>query len=224
MQEWNQTYSNWELIIIDDCSTDNSAAIIKAFNDNRIKYYKTESPSGSPALPRNIGISKASGEYIAFLDSDDIWLPTKLETQMEFINEHNVDFVYSYYKRFVLIENPGGIIKSPDKANYDSIKKRDYIPMLTILLKKNILHGIEFENRPKEDFIFLLKLFKKGVVAYNTKKCVALYRIAQNSRSSNKYDMFIKHYSILRDEGLSIIASFIYTITHCLAAVIKYSR
>lgn len=220
----SQTYTDWEMIIVDDCSSDNSAEIIRSYFDSRIKYFKTDKPSGSPAKPRNIGIQNAQGEYIAFLDSDDLWLPNKLESQIRFMKIRNVDFVYSYYSRFSTLGKIGGVIKSPDFANYDSIKKRDYIPMLTILLKKRILNGIQFEDRPKEDFVFLLNLFKNGVVGYNTRESVALYRIGQSSRSSNKFDMFKKHYFILRDEGFTIITSFLYTMTHCLAAVLKYSK
>ena len=75
-----QTFKDWELLIIDDCSTDNSAEIIREYSsrDSRIKYFKTEEKSGSPSTPRNIGIDNASGEYIAFLDADDVWLPDKL--------------------------------------------------------------------------------------------------------------------------------------------------
>ena len=79
-----QTFQQWEMIIVDDCSTDNSADIIKKYEakDFRIRYLKTNEPSGSPSIPRNIGIREARGRYIAFLDSDDIWLPKKLEEQL----------------------------------------------------------------------------------------------------------------------------------------------
>lgn len=220
----NQTYENWELLVIDDCSTDNSAEIIKSYRDKRIRYYKTEKPSGSPALPRNIGIANSFGQYIAFLDSDDIWYPTKLESQLKYMCENNVDFVYSYYRRFTSLDSPGGVIKSPDYANLSSLKWRDYIPMLTIMLDKKIISEVQFDNKPKEDYIFLLKLFKKGIVAYNTKETVALYRISPNSRSSNKLDMLKKHYALLKNEGFTSLESVIYTFTHCFSAVIKYNR
>ena len=79
-----QSFVNWEMIIVDDCSSDNSAFIINQYSskDARIKYFKTDFPSGSPTLPRNIGIKYAKGKYIAFLDSDDIWLPEKLKEQI----------------------------------------------------------------------------------------------------------------------------------------------
>lgn len=220
----NQSYKKWEAIIVDDCSTDNSAEIIKAFHDDRIRYYKTDSPSGTPALPRNIGIKESKGDYVAFLDSDDLWTPDKLESQLKYIHSNNVSFVYSYYSRFSSNDRVGGVIKSPAIANFDTIKKRDYIPMLTILLKKELLNGIEFEARPKEDYVFLLRLFQKGVVAYNTMENVALYRISNNSRSSDKWSMFKEHYLILLDFGFSPLSSLLYTFTHSLAALLKYSK
>ena len=84
----SQTWQDWELLIIDDCSSDNSMNIIRDYSrrDARVRYFKTEEPSGSPTLPRNIGIENARGRYIAFLDSDDLWLPTKLEEQVNYLN------------------------------------------------------------------------------------------------------------------------------------------
>lgn len=94
-----QTFQQWEMIIVDDCSTDNSADIIKKYEakDFRIRYLKTNEPSGSPSIPRNIGIREARGRYIAFLDSDDIWLPKKLEEQLKFIDQPNVAMVFSNF-------------------------------------------------------------------------------------------------------------------------------
>ena len=85
----NQTYTNWELIIVDDCSSDDSLSIIQKYAriDSRIRYLRTDKPSGSPTLPRNMGIKEAKGRYIAFLDSDDIWLPNKLSDQFKSLRE-----------------------------------------------------------------------------------------------------------------------------------------
>ena len=96
-----QTFENWEMLVVDDCSTDASAAIIQEYarQDSRIRYYRTDSPSGSPSIPRNIGLEHARGEYIAFLDSDDLWLPEKLEEQLSFLVTHKLDFVYSDYEK-----------------------------------------------------------------------------------------------------------------------------
>ena len=96
-----QSFKNWELIIIDDCSTDNSASIIKNYadNDSRIIYLKTSRNTGAPSSPRNIGIKNASGLYIAFVDSDDMWLPDKLQQQIQLIEQNNYDLVYSHYEK-----------------------------------------------------------------------------------------------------------------------------
>ena len=171
----NQTYTNWEMLIIDDSSNDNSASIIKGYEkaDTRIRYIETPKPSGSPAYPRNVGIDESKGDYIAFLDSDDLWLPHKLQSQFDFINKTGAMFVYSNCSRFVSLDNIGGVVRSPAMANYDTIKKRDYIPMLTIMIKKELLNNnIRFENRPKEDYVFLLRLLGTGVIAYNTNENV----------------------------------------------------
>ena len=96
-----QTFQEWELLIVDDCSTDDSAVVIEDFvrKDVRIRHFRTETSSGSPALPRNIGIEHAQGRYIAFLDSDDIWLPTKLENQLRLFAGVDVAIVYSDYEK-----------------------------------------------------------------------------------------------------------------------------
>ena len=90
----SQTYEAWELIVVDDCSNDSSFSIVESIikNDDRIKLYQTDKPSGSPALPRNIAIKHAQGRYIAFLDSDDVWLPNKLEEQIPLFEETDSEY------------------------------------------------------------------------------------------------------------------------------------
>jgi glycosyltransferase involved in cell wall biosynthesis len=96
-----QTFQNWEMIIVDDCSSDDSYAIAMEYasRDGRIKVYSTERQSGSPVEPRNIGIQKATGRYIAFLDSDDVWLPNKLENQLKLFDNKDTAVVFSNYKK-----------------------------------------------------------------------------------------------------------------------------
>ena len=92
----NQTYANWELLIVDDCSTDNTNEVVRKFNDDRIKFFKNEKNSGA-AITRNRALREANGEWIAFLDSDDLWLPKKLEHQILFMKKHNLIFSYHDY-------------------------------------------------------------------------------------------------------------------------------
>ena len=91
----NQTYTNWELLIVDDCSTDNTDEIVASYSDERIRYFKNKKNSGA-ALTRNRALREARGEWIAVLDSDDLWTPEKLERQLQFMKENN--YVFSYHE------------------------------------------------------------------------------------------------------------------------------
>ena len=131
-----QTYKDWEALVIDDCSTDDSANIIKSYcqKDERIKYLKTEYASGSPTLPRNIGIKNSQGRYIAFLDSDDIWLPDKLEKQLKVFTESEVAIVYSNYEK--MEQNGkccGREIIAPSTVDYSLLLKGNCIGCLTAM-------------------------------------------------------------------------------------------
>ena len=133
----NQTYTNWEMLICDDCSTDNSAKIIKAFcqRDVRIKYLKTQKASGSPALPRNIAINCARGRYLAFLDSDDIWLPLKLEEQLRLIREKECPLVYSNYEKMdELGERSDRVVYAPRQVALRQFNFGNPLPCLTVLV------------------------------------------------------------------------------------------
>lgn len=219
-----QDYDNWELLIVDDCSSDESAAIIRSFTqkDERIKYYKTEQRSGTPAQPRNIGIHESKGEYIALLDSDDLWLPTKLSSQLNFVQRTGADFVYSNCRTFKGDKDIQAEVILPESANYKDMLRQDYVPLLTILIKKATILEIQFESRPQEDYVWLLHVLKGGTIAYNTNSIEALYRIVDNSRSSNKLRMMKEHYKVLRSEGCNYFKSGIYTFTHSLGSFLKY--
>lgn len=126
----NQRYQDWEMIIVDDASTDASAAIIRSYTakDARIRYLRTDAPSGSPALPRNIGIDNARGRFIAFLDADDVWLPEKLEKQVAFMTARNCPLSYSYYEKMDWQGNRNErIVRTRDLTTYGSILKSNSI-------------------------------------------------------------------------------------------------
>lgn len=109
-----QTYTNWELLIVDDCSKDNTAEIVKSFNDPRILYQRNKHNSGA-AVTRNIALRLAKGRYIAFLDSDDLWMPTKLEKQIEFIEKKGYAFTYHEYIEIDESSQPLGVYVSGKK-------------------------------------------------------------------------------------------------------------
>ena len=119
-----QSYDCWELLIIDDCSQDDSAKIIMEFAavDARIRYLKTNTSSGSPTLPRNIGIKAAKGRFIAFLDSDDVWLSNKLSSQLPLFVNNDVAIVFSYYEKMAEDgSRMGRVVKSAFYHHYKSL-------------------------------------------------------------------------------------------------------
>ena len=134
----NQTYQNWEMIMVDDCSTDSSREIVKQYekNDSRIRLIKSETNFGGPARPRNVGIENADGDYITFLDADDVWLPEKLEKQIDFIQKYNVDIVYTLAN--IIDEN--SIYRGAFNGH------RIYNKLKYFMNEKNILYYTNFIN------------------------------------------------------------------------------
>ena len=221
-----QTYHNWELLIIDDCSSDNTISIVKEFaeSDPRIRYFSTNQNTGSPSQPRNIGIEQAKGDYIAFLDSDDIWLPNKLEEQLAFMQEYGYDFVYSNYEKMSWDgKREQRIVKVKGSASYKDILKTNEIPCLTVLLRRELLNDVRFKSVPDEDCVCWLDILKKGYRAYNTGKVHAVYREAKQSRSSNKFKMFKERWYILREiEKVGFVPAVYYLTIYAFRGLAKY--
>lgn len=223
-----QTYPNWEMIVVDDGSTDNSAEIIQdyALRDSRIKYFKTKKASGSPALPRNIGLDNAKGDYIAFLDADDLWLPEKLEKQLRFAEENKRKFVYSNYEK---ISHDGRrsnrIVNLRNKSTFWDIMETCSIPCLTVLLSRSIIGKTRFIDAPKEDFIFWIDILKTGMAAYNVGETTAMYREQKGSRSANKFDMIKKQWYVLRKiEGVKPIVATYFMTVFLIKGLLKYLK
>ena len=140
-----QTYKNWELLLVDDCSKDNSAKIIKEFNrtDDRIKYIKLEKNSGA-SISRNTGIKNAKGRFIAFVDSDDLWEPEKLEIQISYMLEKNLGFTFTSYR--YMKENgvkTNKVAKAPFKINYNGLLKNTIIGCSTVVIDREIIGEFE---------------------------------------------------------------------------------
>lgn len=208
-----QDYPHWEMLITDDGSTDNSAEIIGEYakKDSRIRLFRMDNASGTPAAPRNNSIENARGEYIAFLDSDDVWLPNKLSEQLYFAESNNYDIVYSYYEK---ISNDGvrkgKIVMTDSCYDYGKIIKTDGIPWLTLMMRRSVFGDYKFLPVSKEDYICLMSLLRKGYVAYNTKQVHALYRETGFSRSSNKFRMLQSQWVAIRKyESLGFLKSLL---------------
>lgn len=224
----SQTYQNWEILIIDDCSQDKSAEIIKQYaaQDARIHYFKTDKPSGSPAVPRNIGIENAKGKYIAFLDSDDIWMPDKLQREVYFLEQNGYDLVYSFYEKIDWEgKRDNRIIKTRTTTTYCDLLKSNSIPCLTSIISRKAIGHTRFKQIPQEDFCFWLDILKKGYTAHNLCEVTALYREAKNSRSANKMDMFKGYWNVIRNhQNIGLLPACYYMITYTIMGLAKYLK
>ena len=219
-----QSFTDWEIIVVDDSSTDNSPAIIKSYiaHNDRIRYFKTLTNSGSPSLPRNIGIEQSRGRYIAFLDSDDLWLPQKLEDQVRFMENNEYDVSYSYYEKIAADgERTGRIIKTFKECDYDTLMKTNSIPMLTSMITKEAVGNSRFLPILQEDICFWLDILKKGYVAYNMCELTALYRVNKQSRSSNKMMMLVGFWNVLRKEQKLPLLRCLYNMMYYIVIGIK---
>lgn len=207
-----QTYQNWEMIIIDDCSPDNSKKIIEGYckKDSRIKLIKLEKNIG-PANARNEGIKQANGKYIAFLDSDDIWLSQKLEKQISLIEEENLLLSYSSYHT---IDENGSRINTRNVKEYITYRdmlKSNHIGNLTGIYNCSELGKVYMDNVGHEDYTLWLKIMKKIGSTRGVVEPLAEYRIFSNSISANKFKAMSWTWNIYRNViGLNIFSSSYY--------------
>lgn len=220
-----QTYKKWELIFVDDCSTDKSLEIVKSFDDERIKVFQNEKNSGA-AVTRNSAIEKAKGSWISFLDSDDIWLPEKLEKQISFMYDNDIAFSYTDYD--VLNENNERIstfIPRLDVCSYNDILKHNHIGCLTAIYDSGKLGKVYMpvEAVKREDVACWLKILKTGKKAYCLHECLAQYKVHSNSVSSNKFKMMKYQWRVYRKvEKINLIKSIYYLACWAIKGILKY--
>ena len=221
----SQTYKNWEMIIVDDCSPDNSYEIIEDYvkKDNRIKLIKLEKNSG-PAVARNTAIKESRGRYIAFLDADDLWIPEKLEKQINFMKENDLSFTYSAYDLIGEEDNNLGEFIPPVEVSYNSILKTNPIGCLTAIYDIKKLGKVYMPNILKrQDYGLWLKILKQIDSTKGMKEKLAIYRIRKNSVSSNKLKAASYQWKIYREvEKLNIFKSFYYFINYIYYGLKKY--
>ncbi len=208
----DQTYQNWELLIVDDCSTDNTDAVVEPFlKDPRIKYFHNEKNLGA-ALTRNKALREAQGEWIAFLDSDDLWMPEKLEMQIGFMQEHEYALSYTEYEKIDEEDNPLNIyVTGPSVVNKRKMYNYDYIGQLTMMYSAKHFGLIQIKDIKKNnDYAIRLQLYKKpGTEAHLLKENLAKYRIRKKSISHDKLSKKLRsHYDLFHmcDDKPALIA------------------
>lgn len=220
-----QTYENWELLLVNDCSTDNSEKIIneQKNKDSRIKLINLEKNSGA-AISRNTGIKEAKGKYIAFIDSDDLWKKDKLEKQIKFMEENDYEFTFTSYE--FADENGKGngkIVNVPEKINYKQALKNTTIWTSTVIFNVDKL-GKDLISMPNvrrgQDTATWWKVLKTGVYAYGLVENLSLYRRSNATLSSNKITALKRTWNLYRNvEKLPLFPSLYNFCWYCFNAV-----
>lgn len=222
----NQTYTNWEMIIVDDCSEDHTDEVVKPYlADQRIKYFKNEKHSGA-AASRNKALREAKGRWIAFLDSDDLWEPEKLEKQIRFMEKNAYHFSYTNYSEIDEAGKPLGTLwNGPKRIGKTRMTMFNYMGCLTVMYERDyvgLIQAGDIERR--NDYALWVKAVKK-CPAYLLEENLARYRVRSsgsvgNSLSRMKYNYELWHMS----EGKGIIVSLILTGVNTVFGVMKKLR
>lgn len=197
----NQTYKNFELILVNDGSKDKSVDVIKKYNDKRIKLIDNKNNKGA-ALSRNDGIRKAKGRYICFLDADDLWNKEKLEKQINFMKEKECAFSFTGYE----FANENGIpngkkVYIPKKLNYKSALKNTTISTITVMIdtKKMDKDLIYMNNVKSEDTATWWNILKNGYEAFGLNEILSFYRRSEGTLSSNKIEAIRRIWNLYRN-------------------------
>ncbi len=196
-----QTFPEWELLVADDCSPDNANAVIEAYaaRDSRIRSIKLDE-NGGAAVARNTAIEQARGRYIAFLDSDDRWLPTKLEKQLRFMQENDVAFSYTAYEKMDEQGNLAGVVGVPERVNYKDLLKVCSIGCLTAMYDTEILGKVYMPLiRKRQDLGLWLRILKQIPYAYGMNEVLAQYQLRSDSISANKYNAAFYTWRLYRE-------------------------
>ena len=219
-----QTYQNWEMLIMNDVSTDNSLAIVSMYakKDERIKIVNTEKNVGV-VKGRNFLIDLASGKYIAFLDADDYWHNEKLEKQIKFMKEKNASISCTEYTRVKENEEKINDVIIKEEISYNDMLKNNYLGCLTVMYDAEKIGKRYFKELEKnEDYVLWLEIVKDVNTIYGLKENLAYYRVLDNSRSSNKVKTAKVRWEIYRKiEKLSLLKSIYYFLHYAIRAVLK---
>ncbi len=219
----NQSYKNWEMIIVDDCSADNTDDVVAAFCDERIKYFKNEKNSGA-AFSRNKALKEAKGRWIAFLDSDDLWTSDKLEKQITFMKENGYAFSYTNYSEInELSEYSGVLVTGPKHITKTGMYNYCWPGCLTVMYDFNAVGLIQIEDiRKNNDYAMWLKAIKKAD-CYLLDENLAMYRKRKGSISNHSFLRLIKwHYYLYRiAEKKGVLSSALLTLRNLVFGFYK---
>jgi glycosyltransferase involved in cell wall biosynthesis len=221
-----QTYTDWELLIVDDCSSDHTDQVVSLFHDERIRFFRNEKNSGA-AIARNVALREAKGRWIAFLDSDDLWLPDKLERQIEFMERNGYSFSYTKYSEMDEQSNDlKRLVSGPKRITKRGMYQYCWPGCLTVMYDAQVVGLIQMQDIKKNnDYAMWLKVCKKAN-CYLLDEVHARYRRRSGSISDHGYMKLIKwHYRLYREaENRNPVSSFVLTVQNLFFGVLKKIR
>lgn len=220
----SQSFQDWEMIMVDDCSKDDSLAIAMGYaeQDKRIKVIKLDKNSGA-AVARNTAIEAAQGRFIAFLDSDDQWLPRKLEVQLGFMQANNIAFSYSAYNKLNEQGETVGTVGVPEKVSYSDLLKVCSIGCLTAMYDTKPLGKVYMPLiRKRQDLGLWLRILKQIPYAYGIQDVLANYQLRSDSISANKVSAAKFTWRLYREvEGLGLFVASYYFVHYALNGILR---
>ena len=223
----NQTYSNFELLVINDCSKDGTAKLVEDFSakDNRVRLISNEKNSGV-SFTRKHGLEESNGSWIAILDSDDAWAPDKLEKQIELQKRTNADLLFT---GSAFMDSDGQPIDwylhAPAKVTYRQLLKQNVLSNSSALVRKELYaKHYAVGDGMHEDFAIWLSILKEGKKAYGVDEPLLIYRIAKSSKSGNKIKAAKMNWNTYRYVGLNVVEAAYYEAWYMFKNVMKYAN
>lgn len=224
----NQSFKDFELIVVNDCSVDDTEAVVRrlAQSDNRIRIFNNEKNSGV-AYSRNLGVEKAFGEWIAFLDSDDMWRKDKLEKQLELAitnPEASLTYTASGFMSSDGTEH-NYVMPVQDKINHNELLRKNLLSCSSVMVKRDLIKDYKMpSDNMSEDYAVWLMILKDIDYAYGINEPLLIYRLSENSKSSNRVKAFKMHYNSYRYVGYNGVVSFLLTAMYVFYSVSKRKK
>jgi len=236
---YSQSYSNFEIIIVDDCSSDDSVDFIKNldFIDSRLRLFVLEKNNGRPAIPRNYGLQKVRGEFIAFMDSDDIWHCKKLAIQLAAMDRYKADLSCTSLINFVnyidLSNQPASYSNGKvERLSFEKLLHKNIIPNSSVIVSRSQLDKLHFNEDVRykaiEDYHLWLRLLQQGASSIKLCDPLLFYRISEASISQHKFQMLKKNFMLLSEFKINNkslgIRVYIYMMSYIFYSLIRVIR
>ena len=221
-----QTHDNWELIIVDDGSPDDTCAIVEqsAQEDCRIRLIRQRRNYG-PSAARNRALEASTGRYIAFLDADDLWLPEKLERQVRFMSDVDAAISFTGFRRISETgDTCGRLTRIPDRLTYGQLLRNTAIAASTVLIDRNMTGSFRMSTAPCDDYFLWLEILRRGFVCHGLQADLMRYRVVDNSCTRNKRRNALNVWRTYREIGLNMPYAGWCFANYAVRAWLKYRR